>query len=202
MSSGTYMQLNNVTTRSNVDLFVEKLINPDNDTIVLSYTKQQEFERVNKCLELIKVKVSRAKVIPLLIQQYKISRAEAYRIYEDTIYVFDTIYKRRQGRDVHVDILVGNIIDTYNKAVAADDLKNATYAMRLYMDAIKEFFGGYEAEQYAQLQPPSVTFIIPEHVLKIESNPDLKKRIKDSLTYKKRNADVFDEIKPTRSDNP
>ena len=70
------------------------------------------------------------------------------------------------------------------------------------MDAIKEFFGGYVAEQYAQLQPPSVTFIIPEHVLKIESNPDLKKRIKDSLTYKKRNADVFDEIKPTRSDNP
>lgn len=191
--SSLYAKINEVTTRNNVDLFIQKLINPEDTSIVLSDAKQKELERMHKCLELIKLFVSRVKVVPKLMNQFSVSKSEAYRIYEDTLYVFDSVFKRRQGREVHVDILVSNIMDTYRKALESDDLKNATYAMRLYLDAIKEFYGGHEAEMYANLQPADITFIIPERVLKIETNPDLKARIIKELKPTERNTEAFDE---------
>jgi len=180
-----------VTTQSDQDLFFRKISNPEDESIVLSEKQQEKLDRMYVCKELIDKRISRTKVIPKLMNQCNISQAQAYKIYADTIAVFDQVSESK-GRDIWVDILLGNIMETRNKALAKDDLKVVSMCDKLFKETIAEFFGGAEAQKYRDIQPPNISFVYSPDQLGIEDQKDLDQEIKKLKESRVRNNQVFE----------
>lgn len=188
-----------VTTQSDVELFISKIINPDDPSIKLSDAQQLKLDRMHICKGHIDKRGSRTKVVPLVMNECQVSRSEAYRIYNDTIQVFDVV-NESTGRDVWVDILLGNILDDRAKAIAANDIKSAVAADKLFAEVIDTFFGGYEAKKYAQIQPPSVTFVFSPAALSVEQKKNLDQEVEQLLKSKSRKNEIFDQAQIITND--
>lgn len=143
-----------LNTHSDVEKIVTYLQSGDND-VILSEPLQKILKRYRFCADLIKQHGSRLKVVPMLIREFGISEAQAYRDFQDTTYVFGST--PRSSKDFYLDMLLGNIVETRNKAIAKEDFKSAASCDKNMLVAIQEYFKD-QSIPWDKVQPPNLTF--------------------------------------------
>jgi hypothetical protein len=187
--------LRTYTQKTDIEKIVEHLLHRGPDNVELSDALQKKLNDLRVCRDLIYRYGSRLKVTSMLMNDYGISQSEAYRQYNDTKEVFNAT-SEISGRDFYVDMLMGFMIETRNKAVAKEDFRSAASSEKNIMSLLLEFFGGHEAKLYSEIQPQHLRYVFdPKH---INANlPDnLEERIEKFLKKKKENprdTDMFDD---------
>lgn len=155
----------------------------------LSDKQKEKLNNCIKCAELIRQYGSRQKVVPMLQNMVKIgekmiSQREAYLLFDDTQHIFNVSQKDR--RDFHLDILLGDIKETRQKAIAAKDFKTAAACDKNYKDLIADFYGTEETPDYSKIQPVPIFLGMYPELLKTIIPEDLEKKVRELMTVKKR----------------
>lgn len=138
-----------ITTDEN-SLIMEYLFGKGN----LSDSLKYKLKLCIECKDLIRQYKSRLKVIPILMNGYEITEKKAYEIYQDTEIIFNV--DKKDKRNFHIDILMADIAETRNKAMAAKDFKTVAACDKNYHNLLKDFFGTEERPDYSKLQPVQV----------------------------------------------
>lgn len=179
------------------------MINASENAIITEYllgkgnlTKAQKLrlKRCTDCADLIRQYGSRIKVVTILQNLYGINDSEAYQLYSDTQVIFNT--EKKDTRNFHVDILLGYIVETRNKAMAAKDFKTVAVCDKNYYSVIKDFFGTEDKPDYAKLQPPEFVMGFFPNTLNtpLPNTKELAKQVQELLKVKKGGkAEHFDD---------
>lgn len=179
-----------LTTHTEEDIFILHL-QGELDQDKMSPKLKERFVRLQQCRDYIKDHAARNKVIPMLMNDFKISESQAYRDYTTCIKVFNAA-SETTGQDFWVDILLGKTMETHRKAVAAGDFRSAAACLKTFKDTIKDFFGNDEAKNYRNLQPPVlITKYIPNKNLP-ENWKDLAAKIIRDKESKRTRIDITD----------
>ena len=155
----------------------------------VSPSLELKLKRMKQCRDYINKYMSRIKVIPMIATDFGLSEAQASRIYEDTIDVFNSVAETK-GRDLLIDIALGKIFETWTKAMAKQDFRSATSATKQMLYAIKDFYGGNEAKLYEKIQPPKFEFGFFPELTGVELPDNLQEQIA-SMLKKKKAKDAF-----------
>lgn len=172
-----------LTTKSDNDLIIEYLTQ-DGDETRLSKALQLKLERMDSCRDLIKTYGSRTRVAPVLQKQFGISKAQAYRIIEDTQVVYGTTQKT--SREFWLDIILGFIIDDRKKALLKGDFKSAAVMQKNMITAIEKLAGTNESIPFEKVQPPPVVIGFFPETLKVELPEDWEDQIKQIIKPKRK----------------
>lgn len=183
-----------LTQKSDPDKIIDYLMHPDDERYSLSPALAVKLDRMRDCRDLIKKHGSRTTVIPLLISEFNVSNSEAIRIFNETLEVFNATASTN-GRDFYIDMLLGFMIETRNKAYSKRDFMAAAKSEKNMLDLIKEFLGTNDAKVYENIQPPNVTYLFDPGKLGVTLPDDLDYQISKILERKRGNTGLFDDAK-------
>jgi hypothetical protein len=149
-----------LTTHTEEDVFILYL-QQKIELKEMSEKLQERFKRLQQCRDYTKQYLTRTKVVPMMMTDFGISEAQAYRDYNSTVKVFNLAIDN-DGRDFYVDILLGNINETRTLARIAKDFKTMEKSDKNFLLAIDKFFGNNLAKIYDEIQMPVlITKYIP-----------------------------------------
>lgn len=157
----------------------------------LTAEQKETLKNCTICADLIRQHGSRLKVIPMLqksilIKGKMITDRQAFKIFEQTQYIFNT--DKSDRRDFHVDILLGYIVETRNKAIAAKDFKTAAACEKNYHQLIVDFYGTEEKPDYRKLQPPTILVGFYPKMLNTQIPSDLEKQVEELMKVRKKSS--------------
>jgi hypothetical protein len=175
--------LKQLSTRSESDLIIQYLQDPTGE-FQLTDALKQTLHRLSRCADLIKQWGSRQKVVPMLMHEFDIGQAQAYRDFGDCQEVFGST--PRNSRDFYLDILIGHISETRQKALAKDDFKTAASCDKNMILVISEYFKN-ETIDWNKVQMPSVLIGFFPELSNVVVPDDWRQQI-DRLLAKKRNS--------------
>jgi len=136
----------------------------------LSPKLEEKLENMNVCADLIRKYGSRVKVTRILQTNHDISRATAYRLFDDTQRIFGV--SQVHDQQFWVDVLLGSIMEDIRLARTKQDFRAVASLTRVMKDTIKEFLGSADASLYERIQPPKpVLGFFPDEL----KNPDIPK---------------------------
>ena len=155
----------------------------------LSPRQQAKLARLQKCADLIKEYGSRLAVVPRMVKLFsfedpKYNDKAAYADFEDTQEIFGTT--PQSSRDFWVDIVLGFMIETRNKANRNDDVKTAAVAEKNMVSLIKDFMGDKEAYNMEELQLPAYQFGFFPELLKVDLPENWESQVKALIADKKK----------------
>lgn len=147
------MQSKVITTQDDSDTIIQYLQDKTGNAI-LSKKLQEKLDRMHVCCDLIRQYYSRGKVVPMLKKQFALSDASAYRLFEETTYIFNVT--QSSPKDFYLDMLLGEIKETKRKCLAGTkpDLRSAAACDKNMAMVIKEFGGSNISQLYEKLQVP------------------------------------------------
>lgn len=162
----------------------------------LSEALQRKAERIESCYELIKKYVSRLKVVPMMCNLIKnpdgtpISKATAYRIYDDTQRLFGETSVKNQS--FWLDIELGNIEEDIAAARKLKDYRSVSALRKLKLDAIKNLMGSGDALLYEKFQIPpiEVGFFPRSKKVALPKDKELKKLVSDKMQEIAQDVDI------------
>lgn len=150
-----------LTTNSDLDALIDYIHNGRGE---LSLALQKKLDRMAECADLIRQHVSRLVVVPKVMHSCKVSRAEAYRIFDETCEVFAPPSVASQ-RTIYVDIILAKMALTHEKALAKEDFRAAGAILSDMLKAVEKFFGDHEALDWKKVQPPRFLFLFDPKLL-------------------------------------
>lgn len=175
-----------MTTKTDNEKIIEFLTH-DGDEIKLSKKLQEKLARMDKCHDLIKRYGSRTRVAPILMRDYDISKAQAYRIFQDTQDVFGST--QRTSREFWLDIVLGFMIDSRAKATLKGDFRSVQAIEKNMVVAVEKLAGDHKAIPFEKVQPaPVMLGFFPENT-KVELPEDWEDQVK-KIIAKKRKIDI------------
>jgi hypothetical protein len=151
-----------LTTQSDAEQIQRYVLGMDAQ---ISDKLKQKLERLQIAADMLRKYGSRMKVATALQNLWPAdcSRATAYRYIEEAQEVFAP--QQAANREFYVDILMGQLFSTHEKALAKGDLKTAAAVEKNIIVAIIKFFGTSDALPLEKLQAPSYTLgFLPESV--------------------------------------
>lgn len=184
-----------LTTKTDDEVIIEHLISDDPKP--LSKALQTKLERLDVCRDLIRQYGSRVRVAKILMNQFKISRAQAYRIFESTQAVFGATQKT--SREFWLDILIGFMIDDREKALLKKDFRSVASIQKNMITAVEKLAGDNKALPFDKVQPPPVMIGFFPELTKVELDPDWEDQVKELIKPKRKidrvitDAEIVDE---------
>lgn len=147
----------------------------------LSPKLQEKVERIVATSELIRKYVSRLKVCPMLEKSMNLSRAQAYRLYEETQRLFgETSIKNQQ---FWLDIQMGAIEEDIAACRMLKDYRSVAALRKLQVDLIEKLMGSGDAQLYERIQPPEfvVGFFPRSMKMPLPKDKELRKLVSEKL---------------------
>lgn len=173
-----------LTTKTDDELIIEHLLK-DGDTKPLSPALQKRFEMLDTCRDLIQKYGSRLRVSKLLMNTFGISKAQAYRIFESTIFVFGSSQKT-SAREFWLDIIMGFIIDDRQKALIKQDYKSVAAMQKNMITAIEKLAGDNKTLPFENVQPAPVMIGFFPELTKVELPEDWEAQVKELIKPKRK----------------
>lgn len=170
-----------LTTKTDDEIIIEHLIS-DNPK-PLSKALQTKLERLDECRDLIRQYGSRVRVAKVLMNSYKISRAQAYRIFESTQSVFGTTQKT--SREFWLDILMGFMIDDRQKALIKQDYRSVSSIHKNMIAAVEKLAGDKDTIPFEKVQPPQIVIGFFPETTKVELPDDWEDQVKKIIKPKR-----------------
>ncbi len=181
-----------LSQKSDPDKIIDYLIHPNDQKYELTPALQDKLDKMRDCRDLIKKHGSRVTVVPILMTEFNVSHSEAVRIYSETLEVFNAT-SSTSGRDFYVDMLLGFMIETRNKAYIKQDYNAAARSEKNMLDLISQFMGNEDAKIYETIQPPDILYEFNPELLGVKLPEDLDKQIEKLLKKKKGDTSMFDD---------
>ncbi|MFN3758450.1 MAG: hypothetical protein ACK4SF_04465 [Algoriphagus aquaeductus] len=175
-----------LTTKTDDELIIEHLLK-DGDTKPLSEALQKRLEMLDTCRDFIQKYGSRLRVSKLLMTTFGISKAQAYRIFESTIFVFGSSQKT-SAREFWLDIIMGFMIDDRQKALIKQDYKSVAAMQKNMITAVEKLAGDNKTIPFENVQPVPVMIGFFPELTKVELPEDWEAQVKE-LIKPKRNID-------------
>jgi len=120
-----------------------------------------------------------------------ISKATAYRDVEDSIDIFRP--SSRHSQEFYVDVALGKVFETREKAVAAGDFRAAAACDKNIITLIEKFMGDKEAIDWTKVQPPRILVGFMPELLNVPLPSNLDEQVKALLKAKRgKNLTVSD----------
>ncbi|WBL42380.1 hypothetical protein PBT90_16715 [Algoriphagus halophytocola] len=171
-----------LTTKTDDEIIIEHLIS-DNPK-PLSKALQTKLERLDECRDLIRQYGSRVRVAKILMSNYKISRAQAYRIFESTQEVFGTTQKT--SREFWLDIIMGFMIDDRQKALIKQDYRSVSSIHKNMIAAVEKLAGDKDTIPFEKVQPPQILIGFFPETTKVELPDDWEAQVKQIIKPKRK----------------
>lgn len=171
-----------LTTKTDDEIIIEHLIS-DNPK-PLSKALQTKLERLDECRDLIRQYGSRVRVAKVLMNSYKISRAQAYRIFESTQSVFGTTQKT--SREFWLDILMGFMIDDRQKALIKQDYRSVSSIHKNMIAAVEKLAGDKDTIPFEKVQPPTILLGFFPDSTKVPLPDDWEDQVKQIIKPKRK----------------
>ena len=184
-----------LTTKTDDEIIIEHLIS-DNPK-PLSKALQIKLERLDECRDLIRQYGSRVRVAKILMSNYKISRAQAYRIFESTQAVFGSTQKT--SREFWLDILMGFMIDDRQKALIKQDYRSVSSIHKNMIAAVEKLAGDNKTVPFEKVQPVAVMLGFFPELTKVKLEDDWEDQVKELIKPKRKidrvltDAEIMDE---------
>lgn len=169
-----------ITTQSDDDLVIKHL-QGKLERSELSAALQKKVDNMIACEKLIRTHVSRHKVCPIIETLLGVSRATAYRLYEDTQRLFgETSIKNQQ---FWLDIELGALEEDIKECRAAGDFRALASLRKVKAHLIEKLMGSGDALLYEKIQPPEfvVGFFPRSMKVKLPKDKELKELISEKL---------------------
>lgn len=173
-----------LTTKTDDELIIEHLLK-DGDTKPLSEALQKRFEMLDTCRDLIQKYGSRLRVSRLLMNTFGISKAQAYRIFESTIFVFGSSQKT-SAREFWLDIIMGFMIDDRQKALIKQDYKSVAAMQKNMITAVEKLAGDNKTIPFENVQPVPVMIGFFPELTKVELPDDWEDQVKEIIKPKRK----------------
>jgi hypothetical protein len=185
-----------LTTQSDVDAIQEYLAGKSNAE--LSPALERKLKRLETARDLLAKYGDRKRVVQTLIRLApytemggKLSKTTAYQDVEDSFDVFRPT--SRHAQDFYVDIALGKVFETREKAIAAGDFRAAAGCDKNIITLIEKFMGDKEAIDWSKVQPPRILVGFMPELLNVPLPKDLDAQVKALLKAKKgKNLTVSD----------
>lgn len=175
-----------VNTHSDLDIIAKHLAGELPDAQVSQAVLDKE-KRLLMAKELRERYLTRLKVVPKLVENFKISESTARRDFDDACFLFGrTTFS---SRDFYIDILIGWIRETRELAKKKSDAKSMATCDRNFKDLIRDFFGDNETPPFEDIQPPNIMIGFFPELLNVQL-PDNWKQQVAALLAKKRGRDL------------
>ena len=171
-----------LTTKTDNDKIIEFLLQ-DGDEIQLSKKLQEKLERMDTCRDLIRKYGSRTRVANILINNFKISRAQAYRLFQDTQDVFGST--QRTSREFWLDIILGFMMETREKALIKGDFRSAQSTENNMAKAVEKLAGDKDTIPFEKVQPPQIMIGFFPETTKVELPEDWEDQVKKIIKPKR-----------------
>lgn len=178
-----------LTHKTDNEKIIEYLIS-ESEGLKLSKSLEDKYEKLDFCRDLIKNYGSRSRVCPILVKKYGISKSQAYRIFQDTQEVFGAT--QRTSREFWLDILIGFMIDSRNKAAKKGDFRSVATIEANMAKAIEKLAGTNENIPFEKVQPAPVMIGFMPELTKVDLPEDWEDQVK-KLIKPKRKIDQFAE---------
>jgi hypothetical protein len=172
-----------LTTKTDNEKIIEFLIQ-DGDDIRLSKSLQEKLERMDFCHDLIKKYGSRTRVAPQIMKMYGVSKAQAYRIFQDTQDVFGSTQKT--SREFWLDILLGFMMESREKASKKGDFRSVSAIEKNMASAVEKLAGGKDTIPFEKVQPAPVMIGFFPETLKVELPDDWEDQVKKIIQPKRK----------------
>lgn len=173
-----------LTTKTDDEIIIEHLLK-DGEKRPLSPALQKRFEMLDTCRDLIQQYGSRLRVSKLLMNTFGISKAQAYRIFESTVFVFGSSQKTT-AREFWLDIIMGFIIDDRKKALIKQDYKSVAAMQKNMITAIEKFAGDNKTVPFENVQPVPVMIGFFPELTKVELPDDWESQVKELIKPKRK----------------
>jgi hypothetical protein len=172
-----------LTTKTDDEIIIEHL-NRDGDKKPLSPALQKKFEMMDTCRDFIRQYGSRLRVTRLMMNTYGISKAQAYRIFESTQFVFNTSAQTKP--EFWLDIILGFIIDDRQKALLKKDYKSVAAMQKNMITAVKELAQDSKAIPFENVQPVPVMIGFFPQLTKVQLPEDWEDQVKELVKPKRK----------------
>jgi hypothetical protein len=172
-----------LTTKTDNEKIIEFLIQ-DGDDIRLSKSLQEKLERMDFCHDLIKKYGSRTRVAPQIMKMYGVSKAQAYRIFQDTQDVFGSTQKT--SREFWLDILLGFMMESREKASKKGDFRSVAAIEKNMASAVEKLAGNKDSVPFEKVQPPPIMIGFFPETLKVELPDDWEDQVKKIIQPKRK----------------
>lgn len=185
-----------LTTKSDNEKIIEYLLQ-DGEGIKLSKALQEKLDRMDRCHDLIKRYGSRLRVVPILMKTIQVSKAEAYRIFQDTQDVYGSTM--RTSREFWLDILLGFMMDSREKALIKGDFKSVAAIEKNMSSAIEKLAGDNKSLPFEKVQPVAVMLGFFPGLTKVDLPEDWEDQVKELIKPKRKidrvitDAEILDE---------
>lgn len=180
-----------INLQTDEDKVIEFLIQHDTD-VELSAAMKEKLKRYEACRDFfITFDSSWFAVEKKMREKFGISQKQAYRDMEATTRIYNVIARKQfLGRDFHISNLLSRVHKLHRKCKIAKDMTNAVRLIKEEKDILKEFYGGYEAGMYEDLQLPITRLgFFPEITgLKVPDNWEEKR---DKLVAEQKRKSLF-----------
>lgn len=173
-----------LTTKTDDELIIEHLLQ-DGDKKPLSAALQKRLEMLDTCRDFIQQYGSRLRVTKLLMSTFKISKAQAYRVFESTVFVFGSSQKS-SSREFYLDIILGFIMDDRKKALLKQDYKSVAAMQKNMITAIEKLAGDSKALPFENVQPPQVMIGFFPELTKVQLPEDWEAQVKELIKPKRK----------------
>jgi hypothetical protein len=171
-----------LNTKTDNEKIIE-FLTQDGDDIKLSKTLQLKIERMDFCHDLIKKYGSRTRIAPLIMSKYHVSKAQAYRIFQDTQDVFGSTH--RTSREFWLDILLGFMMDSRQKATIKGDFRSVAAIEKNMASAIEKLAGTKESIPFEKIQPAPIMIGFFPETLKVDLPDDWEEQVKQIIKPKR-----------------
>lgn len=194
--------MKNLTTKTDNEIIIEHLMSDDPKP--LSKALETKLERLDACRDLIRKYGSRVRVAKILMNDYKISRAQAYRIFESTQDVFGSTQKT--SREFWLDIIIGFMIDDRNKALLKGDFRSVSAMQKNMIAAVEKLAGNNETIPFEKIQPAPVMIGFFPESMHVNLPDDWEDQVKQLIKPKRKidktihDAEIVDNEEGTTRD--
>lgn len=186
-----------LTTKTDNEKIIEFLIQ-DGDEIRLTKKLQEKLDRMDHCRDLIKQYGARTRVANILMKNYQISRAQAYRLFQDTQDVYGAT--QRTSREFWLDILMGFMIDDRQKALLKQDFRSVATIEKNMITAVEKLAGDKDTIPFEKVQPPQVIIGFFPETTKVELPDDWEAQVKQIIKPKRKIDQVMHDAQIVEED--
>lgn len=171
-----------LTTKTDNEKIIEFLVQ-EGDEIRISKKLQEKLERMDTCRDLIRKYGSRTRVANILVKSFSISRAQAYRLFQDTQDVFGST--QRTSREFWLDIILGFMMETREKALIKGDFRSAQATENNMAKAVEKLAGDKDTIPFEKVQPPQIMIGFFPETTKVELPDDWEAQVKQIIKPKR-----------------
>jgi len=168
----------------------------------LSTWLEGKMKDMDTCRDLIRQYGARHKVTSMLQSMLHVSKSTAERIYQDTLYVYNTT--QRTNRDFWIDHAMGMIMETRNKALIKQDMKTVAACDSNMVKLISLMSDSKDADIYKRLTIPRVVVSFNPDQTGVELPENWEKKVQEMIKAAKdpnRNVSAFDETEFSDGDD-